>query len=154
MADEHKQDEPAFRVASEVYDIGKDRGTPTPGLSQSPGLRSLDGSPVPGANRSHVVGPQQSAVDPVLAGLDTGYDPLTRAENRVITRMADGAMVVPPPDRESEALPGPSSTSAPAAETAQAEAAKVTPTTILTPATPAPSTPAPSTPAPATSGDA
>ena len=146
MDDQNKPAEPVYRTAAEVYEIGKDRGTPTPGLSQSPGLRPLDDSPVPGASRSHVIGPQQSAVDPVLAGLDTGYNPLTRAEDRVITRAADGVMVVPPPDAESDALVGPSGVSAAAAPSAPAEAAKVTPTvtqvatpgTALVPADPVP----------------
>lgn len=66
------------------------QGTPTAGLSQSPGLRELPDSQVPGLAGggmvSHVFGPGQSPVDPIAAGLDTGYNPLTRAENRVITQ--------------------------------------------------------------------
>ncbi len=136
MDDQNKPAEPAYRTAAEVFGVGGDRGSPTPGLSQSPGLRDLVDSPVPGANRSHVIGPQQSAVDPVLAGLDTGYKPMTRAEDRVITRAADGVMVVPPADSASDALPGPSGVSAPAAANAPEEAAKVTPTAVLTVAQP------------------
>ena len=125
--DEKKADEPPFRTAAEVYGVTRDQPDPTPGLSQSPGLRTIENSPVPNTDRSHVLGPQQSAVDPVLAGLDLAHNPMTRAEARVITR-ADGAMVVPPPDTESDAMVGPSGFSAPAAPTAAADAAKVTPT--------------------------
>ncbi len=65
-------------------------GTPTPGLSQSPGLRELPNSQVPGLAGggmiSHVAGPGQAPVDPVAAGLDMGYDPLTRSEDRMISQ--------------------------------------------------------------------
>ena len=137
MPDENKQSEPEFKTATEVYDVKRDQPAPTPGMSLSPGLREVDNSPIPGVDRSHVFGPQQSAVDPVLAGLDTNHNPLTRAEDRVITRMSDGAMVVPPPDAESDKIVGPSSISAPAAENALAEASRITPTADAAVASPA-----------------
>ncbi|WP_424139893.1 hypothetical protein [Roseomonas chloroacetimidivorans] len=110
------------------------------GLSVTPGLQEVpdsfapataSGDPVP-----HVYGPQQAAVDPVAAGLDTGHSPLTRAENRVITRTgelgagprpatyvekgqevqqaapADGANVPAPLDADAEKVPGPSGAAA------------------------------------------
>jgi hypothetical protein len=66
------------------------QGTPTPGLSQAPGLRELPNSTVPGlpggATVSHVAGPTQAPVDPIAAGLDIDYHPMSTAENRVITQ--------------------------------------------------------------------
>lgn len=128
MPDDTAPPDVPFRTATDVFDVRRDQPAPQPGMSLSPGLRPLENSRVPNVDRSHVVGPQQSAVDPVLAGLDTAHNPLTRAEDRVITRMSDGAMVVPPPDAESDAIVGPSGTSAPTADTAPAQAALVTPT--------------------------
>ncbi len=114
------------------------QGTPTPGLSQSPGLRTLANSQVPGLAGggmvSHVFGPGQSPVDPIAAGLDTGYDPQTRAENRLITQTgaiaagprpstyaekggaripqagpSDHSTVAAIPDKEAAISPGPNS---------------------------------------------
>jgi len=83
------------------------------GKSHSPGLRAVPNSFVPGTDRAHVHGPQQSPVDPVAAGLDTEHVPPTRAENRVIDRtgeiasgphaagpigVSDGSQVVAPAD--------------------------------------------------------
>ncbi len=66
------------------------QGVPTPGLSQSIGLQELPGSRVPGlpggAVVSHVFGPGQTPCDPIAAGLDLAYSPLTAAENRVISQ--------------------------------------------------------------------
>lgn len=65
------------------------KGAPTAGLSASPGLRPLD-SQVPGLPGggmvNHVSGPGQSPVDPIAAGLDLNYNPLTAAEDRLITQ--------------------------------------------------------------------
>ena len=65
----------------------------TPGLSQSPGLMCVPNSRVPGLAGggmvSHVFGPQQNAADPIAAGLDTRHDPMTRAENRVVTQTGE-----------------------------------------------------------------
>lgn len=130
MPDKDKPAEPEFKTAAEVYGVGRDQPPPIAGLSQSPGLRALEDSPVPGTLRSHVIGPGQAAADPVLAGLDTAHNPLTRAEDRVITR-TDGSMVVPPPDTASDALVGPSGTSAPAAAGAREAAERVTPTVAV-----------------------
>ncbi len=66
------------------------QGVPTPGLSQSIGLQELPGSRVPGlpggAVVSHVFGPGQTPCDPIAAGLDLAYSPLTAAESRRIRR--------------------------------------------------------------------
>lgn len=131
MPDETKSSDLGYQSAAEVYGVKRDQPPATPGLSLSPGLRSVEDSKVPGTDRSHVIGPQQAAADPVLAGLDTQHNPMTRAEDRVITRTVDGAMLVPPPDAESDKIVGPSGTSVPAADTAPAEAARVTPTAAL-----------------------
>ncbi|MFT9385531.1 hypothetical protein [Acetobacter sp.] len=40
-------------------------------LTQAPGLENMAGSMVPGTARHHVRSPQQTAVDPAAAGLDT-----------------------------------------------------------------------------------
>ena len=85
-------------------------GAPTAGLSQSPGLRTLP-SQVPsgagGAMVNHVMGPGQSPVDPIAAGLDTGYDPMTRAENRLITLTGTIGSGNPPSTHLGHDLPGP-----------------------------------------------
>jgi hypothetical protein len=122
--------EKPYVTAAEMLGIEPDKTPPTPGMSITPGLREVPNSPVPNSDRVHVMGPQQAACDPLLAGLDTQHKPMTRAENRAITNI-DGEMVKPSADQESEKLPGPNSTSAPAAESAPAEAAKVTPSAIL-----------------------
>ena len=93
------------------------------GLSYTPGLRSIPDSIVPGFDHAHVYGPQQSPVDPVAAGLDTNFQPISRAENRVITltgaaaggprpliadeRPVDGRMVKAPLDEDSARVAGP-----------------------------------------------
>ncbi len=59
------------------------------GLSHTPGLSEVPDSKVPFAEHSHVHGPQQAAVDPVAAGLDTRHLPFNRAENRVIDRTGE-----------------------------------------------------------------
>jgi hypothetical protein len=48
----------------------------TPGLSAGVALEAVPDSPVPGREDvHHVRGPQQSAVDPHAAGLDTEFEP-------------------------------------------------------------------------------
>lgn len=113
-----------------------------PGQSFTPGLRNIEGSTAPamadGTEVPHVMGPQQAPVDPVAAGLDTTAHPLTRAENRVITRTgalgagnppstyaekgatpaeapSDMSEVAAPADAESDAQPGPNSAAQPSA---------------------------------------
>ena len=56
---------------------------------------------------AHVFGPGQSAVDPIAAGLDPNYRPLTRAENRMITRTDTGETEPARPDAEAAQQPGP-----------------------------------------------
>ena len=82
-----------FQTAAQIAGMSGPEGTPTPGLSQSPGLREVPDSKVPalagGGMVSHVQGPGQAAVDPIAAGLDTGFSPQTRAENRAITQTGE-----------------------------------------------------------------
>lgn len=128
--DDKPADKPLFTTAAEALGIGRDQPPPTPGLSHSPNLRAVEDSPVPNTDRSHVMGPGQAAADPVLAGLDVRHNPMTRAENRAITQ-TDGNTVAAAPDSESDALPGPNSTNAPAAKGAAEAAEVVTPTAVL-----------------------
>jgi hypothetical protein len=117
----------------------------TPGLTQAPGLRELPDSKVPGlaggGEVSHVFGPGQTPVDPIAAGLDLGYNPLTRSEDRLITQTgtigagarpstyldkggkpipqagpSDHANVPAPSDAVAADSPGPNSTGGPAPE--------------------------------------
>ena len=80
----------AMPLAQPIPGAPVQAGEPIPGLSFSPGLRELPNSQVPGLGNggmvSHVFGPGQAPVDPIAAGLDTQYNPLTRAENRMITQ--------------------------------------------------------------------
>ena len=99
-------DDKPYVTAAEALGIGRDQPAPTPGLSVTTDLVEVPDSPVPGAGHSHVMGPQQAAADPVLAGLDTQHNPLSRAENRAITK-PDGETVAPPSDREAQNTPGP-----------------------------------------------
>ncbi|MFC0407924.1 hypothetical protein [Roseomonas elaeocarpi] len=97
MADETKTDAPAdppYRTGAEV--AGMD--TPltvreNPSLSFSPDLTEVPGSTAPslvdGTQVAHVQGPQQAAVDPVAAGLDTGAKVATTGENRAVTRTGE-----------------------------------------------------------------
>ena len=80
---------------------------------------------------AHVFGPQQAACDPVAAGLDTKHNPMTRAENRMISQtgtlasgnrpttyvekgqdmpqaVSDHSLVPAKTDEESGEAPGPS----------------------------------------------
>lgn len=95
MEDDKPSDAPVVQSAAELHNIGNDSPAPTPGLSQSPGLREVPNSQAPsmadGTMVSHVYGPGQAAVDPIAAGLDTRHNPLTRAENRVITQTGEFA---------------------------------------------------------------
>jgi hypothetical protein len=144
MVDEIEQagtaDPPPYRT---VADMNEAKGEPTAGLSQSPGLRELPDSKVPGMGDgtlvSHVFGPGQTPVDPVAAGLDTGFDPLTRSSDRIITQTgtlgagqrpstylqhggalipqagpADHANVAAATDELAASSPGPNSTGGPA----------------------------------------
>ena len=67
-----------------------EQGVRTEGLSYTGGLTELAGSLVSGLPEgvkvSHVSGPNQAPVDPVAAGLDTGYHPRTRNEDRMISQ--------------------------------------------------------------------
>ena len=119
--------EPTLSTAAIDLGIKNDSPAPRPGLSVTPGLRPVENSPVPGTDRTHVLGPQQAACDPVLAGLDMQHEPLTRQENRAITR-TDGTTVAALPDSESDKLPGPSGVMAAPAENAAVLAAPMTPT--------------------------
>ena len=85
-----------FTTAADAFPPTANRGEPTPGLSQSPGLREVPNSLAPamadGTLVPHVYGPGQAAVDPIAAGLDTGYMPPTRNDDRVVTQTGvDGA---------------------------------------------------------------
>jgi hypothetical protein len=106
------------------------------GLSVTPGLQEVPGSMAPatalGEPVAHVFGPQQAACDPIAAGIDTRAHPITRAENRAVTRtgetasgprpstyaekgaevqapVSDGSTVPAPSDADASAAPGPSS---------------------------------------------
>jgi hypothetical protein len=122
-----------------LYTTGEtaDVGVRTPGLSHSPGLMEVPDSKVPGMADgtmiSHVYGPGQTPVDPIAAGLDTGFNPASRAENRSITQTgelaagprpstyaqhgghvpqagpSDGSEVKPPSDADAAKAPGPNS---------------------------------------------
>ena len=89
MSDDPKPDQPQ-PLPQPIEGSPVQAGEPIPGLSYSPGLRELPDSQVPGLGNggmvSHVFGPGQAPVDPIAAGLDTQYNPLTRAENRMITQ--------------------------------------------------------------------
>ena len=137
----HYRQPPLYTTAADLVNMKAPETSPTPGLTQSPGLREVPNSQVPamadGTMVSHVMGPGQAPVDPIAAGLDTGHNPQTRAENRVVTQTgviaagprpstyvekgalvaqaapADGAHVQAPADVEAEASPGPNSVAAP-----------------------------------------
>ena len=103
---------------------------PFSGQSVTHGLTEVPDSKVPGTDRSHVMGPQQAACDPVAAGLDVRQRPLTSQEDRVITRtgvigsgarpanamdestfaVSDGSHAPAASDEESDKGPGPNST--------------------------------------------
>jgi len=124
-----KSEDPKVTNDAEIIGRREKQAAPTPGLSVSPDLTEVPDSPVPGADRSHVYGPQQAAADPVLAGLDTQYDPATRNELRSMTD-GEGHIVAPPSDEEANAVPGPTgasiaSTVQPAVVEKQAEAQPV-----------------------------
>jgi hypothetical protein len=116
--DETKNDT-GVTTAAEEAGI-EDRIVPLPitGRSLSPGLTHLQDSKVPGHDRHHVHGPQQAAVDPVAAGLETDHIPASAAENRVITRtgvigsgnpesdaVSDGSHVAAPEDDKTPVSP-------------------------------------------------
>jgi hypothetical protein len=62
---------PVYRTQADLDAQANSTFASTPGTSHSPGLTEIDGSEVPGDDgRKHVVGPTQSPVDPVAAGLD------------------------------------------------------------------------------------
>jgi hypothetical protein len=116
-------------------------GQRTEGLSFAHGLRELANSKVPGLPGgvvvSHVYGPGQTPCDPIAAGLDVNYSPLSAAENRLITLtgtlasgprpstyvqaggtappgpVSDHSTVAAPRDLVVEASPGPNSVVAP-----------------------------------------
>ena len=107
------------------------------GLSVTVGLREIPDSVAPamsdGTKVSHVMGPQQAPCDPIAAGLDLEAHPLSRAENRMITRtgvigsgnrpatyvekgdfkngdvVSDESVVPAPMDEEAAGSPGPNS---------------------------------------------
>ena len=85
-----QQEQQPFTSAADELGTAKPEGVPDPRLSQSPGLVKLKDSEVPGLGNggmiSHVMGPGQAPVDPVAAGLDTGYDPGTKAGQRAMTQ--------------------------------------------------------------------
>ncbi|HWX48132.1 MAG TPA: hypothetical protein VNZ61_08770 [Roseomonas sp.] len=66
-----------------------------PSLSFSPDLEEVPGSTAParadGSAVPHVRGPQQAAVDPVAAGLDTGAVVATTDTNRAVNRTGEAA---------------------------------------------------------------
>ncbi len=117
------EDKP-FVTAAEAHGI-EDRttdhtdGTFHQGLSFTPGLTEVANSKVPGAEHSHVHGPQQAAVDPVAAGLVTTRSPATAAESRVIDRtgeigsgpraggkaVSDGSQAPAAPDKQAPVTP-------------------------------------------------
>ena len=78
-----------FKTAAEEAGITPPEGVPDPRLSQAPGLVELKDSQVPalgnGGMVSHVQGPGQAPVDPIAAGLDTGYSPPSKNELRATT---------------------------------------------------------------------
>jgi hypothetical protein len=78
-----------YMTAAEMAEMAKPTGTRTEGLTFSPGLVAIPDSQVPGLGNggmiSHVMGPGQNAVDPIAAGLDVNYAPLTRHELRAPT---------------------------------------------------------------------
>ena len=89
-----------FRTAADVLGIKQPEGQRDPRLSQSPGLVKIEGSIVPGmgdgSTVNHVTGPGQAAVDPVAAGLDMQFDPMTRHELRAPTQTGElGAGIRP-----------------------------------------------------------
>lgn len=106
MAEDNKPNEPEVKVegplvetAAQRHGFNIERGR-TPGMTQVSGLVEVENSPCPayadGTVVSHVMAPGQMAVDPVAAGIDTKHVPLTRAENRVITRTGqDGSGNLP-----------------------------------------------------------
>jgi hypothetical protein len=108
------QAQPAFTTAADNHPAfieAAKQPPPVPGQSVSPGLRTVPNSfgrpTADGAPVAHVFGPGQAAVDPVAAGLDPNYSPLTRAENRMITRTDTGESEPARPDHEAAMQPGP-----------------------------------------------
>ncbi|NPD67293.1 hypothetical protein HN018_06860 [Lichenicola cladoniae] len=118
MDDENTEPKP-FETAAEQHGIVERtidhvEGFFHRGKSFTPGLTEVPDSKVPGAEHSHVHGPQQAAVDPVAAGLETEHSPTTINENRVVNRtgeigsgphtpgttpaVSDGSPVVAPED--------------------------------------------------------
>ncbi len=91
-------------------------------LSRAPDLESMADSTVPGTSRHHVRGPQQTAVDPAAAGLDTVH--------AVHSAHARAAMEVLAPVPEEAPLP------------AEAHATEPAPVAAKAPAKPAPAAPA------------
>ena len=86
--------EDAFQTGAEVAGIDPAVTVRTdPSLSYSPDLEEVPDSTAPaladGTAVAHVHGPQQAAVDPIAAGLDTGAVVPTIAENRAITRTGE-----------------------------------------------------------------
>ena len=77
-------DNPIYRTAADIAFVDQVKTVPTPGLSATPGLVKVQDSKVPGLGNGamvdHVMGPQQSPVDPIAAGLDLKHDPKTRNE--------------------------------------------------------------------------
>lgn len=144
--DENKAAEPPFQTAAERHPgflermEQKARSFTHSGLSVTPGLREVPDSKAPamadGSAVSHVMGPQQSAVDPIAAGLDLSADSVTRNEGRIITQTGtlgsgsrpatyaekgldepkgtpdDHSEVPAPSDAEADLAPGPNSVEA------------------------------------------
>lgn len=89
-----------YQTAAELLGIKGPEGERDPRLSQSPDLRRIEGSQVPGYGDGrmvhHVMGPGQAPVDPIAAGLDTGFNPKTRHDLRAPSLTgADGAGLPP-----------------------------------------------------------
>jgi len=86
---------PDYPTAAEQLEAPSVTVRTDPSLSFSPDLEEVPGSTAParadGAPVAHVRGPQQAAVDPVAAGLDTGALVATTDTNRMINRTGEAA---------------------------------------------------------------
>ncbi|GCE89680.1 hypothetical protein MSKU15_1281 [Komagataeibacter diospyri] len=88
-------------------------------LSRAPDLEAMADSTVPGTSRHHVRGPQQTAVDPAAAGLDTAHT--------VHSAHARAAMEAPAPEEAPPPAEAPATEPAPVAAKAPAKSAPAAP---------------------------
>ncbi|QHC35358.1 hypothetical protein [Komagataeibacter xylinus] len=117
-----------YRTAEQISGMKPLEADPTArsALSRAPGLESMAGSTVPGTSRHHVRGPQQTAVDPAAAGLDTTHEVLSaHARARSAAAMPEEPASVP--EKTVAPVQAPAVKPAPAAPDAAKAPAKTAP---------------------------